>query len=56
MIMKLGCLFTSIARGEFRMKFGINLETKEPEKSWNSIRFANASIKKGHEVKRERCI
>lgn len=33
------------------MKFGIIIETKEPEKSWNAFRFANASIIKGHEVK-----
>ncbi|HJV17384.1 MAG TPA: DsrE family protein [Bacillales bacterium] len=33
------------------MKFGIILETKEPEKSWNAFRFANASLNKGHEVK-----
>lgn len=33
------------------MKFGIIIETKEPEKSWNAFRFANASITKGHEVK-----
>ena len=33
------------------MKLGIILETKEPEKAWNAIRFAVAAIKKGHAVK-----
>ncbi|EFK97428.1 conserved hypothetical protein, partial [sediment metagenome] len=33
------------------MKFGIILETKEPEKAWNAFRFASASIKAGHEAK-----
>jgi uncharacterized protein involved in oxidation of intracellular sulfur len=33
------------------MKFGIILETKEPEKAWNAFRFASASKKNGHEVK-----
>ncbi|MCU0664794.1 MAG: DsrE family protein [Myxococcota bacterium] len=33
------------------MKFGIIIETKEPEKSWNALRFAVTSKKKGHEVK-----
>lgn len=33
------------------MKFGILIETKDPEKAWNGFRFANASLKKGHEVK-----
>jgi sulfur relay (sulfurtransferase) complex TusBCD TusD component (DsrE family) len=33
------------------MKFGIILETKEPEKAWNAFRFANTSKKTGHEVK-----
>jgi uncharacterized protein involved in oxidation of intracellular sulfur len=33
------------------MKFGIIIETNEPEKAWNAVRFANASLKKGHEVK-----
>ncbi len=33
------------------MKFGIILETKEPEKAWNAFRFANTSRKTGHEVK-----
>lgn len=33
------------------MKFGIIIETNEPEKAWNGVRFANASLKKGHEVK-----
>ena len=33
------------------MKFGIILETKEFEKSWNAFRFANTAKKQGHEVK-----
>lgn len=33
------------------MKFGILIETNEPEKAWNGMRFANASLAKGHEVK-----
>ncbi|PLR84907.1 DsrE family protein [Bacillus canaveralius] len=33
------------------MKYGIIIETKEPEKSWNAFRFANASLLHGHEVK-----
>lgn len=33
------------------MKFGIVLETKEPEKAWNAFRFAVASRENGHEVK-----
>jgi uncharacterized protein involved in oxidation of intracellular sulfur len=33
------------------MNFGIIIETNEPEKAWNGVRFANASLKIGHEVK-----
>lgn len=33
------------------MKFGIIIETNEAEKAWNGVRFANASLKAGHEVK-----
>ncbi len=33
------------------MKIGIIIETKEPEKSWNALRFAVTSKKQGHEVK-----
>lgn len=33
------------------MKIGIILETKEPEKAWNAVRFANTALKKTHEVK-----
>jgi len=33
------------------MKLGIILETKEFEKAWNALRFANTSLKNGHEVK-----
>jgi sulfur relay (sulfurtransferase) complex TusBCD TusD component (DsrE family) len=33
------------------MKFGIIIETKEPEKAWNAFRFATTSKKNGHDVK-----
>jgi len=33
------------------MNLGIIIETNEPEKAWNGVRFANTSMKKGHEVK-----
>ena len=33
------------------MKFGIIIETNEPEKAWNGVRFGNASLKLNHEVK-----
>ncbi|MBN2340723.1 MAG: DsrE family protein [Deltaproteobacteria bacterium] len=33
------------------MKFGIIIETKEPEKSWNALRFAVTAKKQGHDVK-----
>ncbi len=33
------------------MKFGIIIETNDPEQAWNGVRFANASLKLGHEVK-----
>jgi uncharacterized protein involved in oxidation of intracellular sulfur len=33
------------------MKIGIIIETNDHEKSWNGVRFGNAEIKKGHEVK-----
>lgn len=33
------------------MKMGIILETKEPEKAWNAVRFANTALKNSHEVK-----
>jgi uncharacterized protein involved in oxidation of intracellular sulfur len=33
------------------MKIGIILETNEPEKAWNGIRFANTALSEGHEVK-----
>jgi sulfur relay (sulfurtransferase) complex TusBCD TusD component (DsrE family) len=33
------------------MKFGIILETKEPEKAWNAFRFATTAKKTGHEVR-----
>jgi uncharacterized protein involved in oxidation of intracellular sulfur len=34
-----------------KMKIGIILETKEPEKAWNAFRFAVTAKKQGHEVK-----
>lgn len=37
--------------GEYNLKLGIIIETKELEKSWNAMRFAVASRKNGHEVK-----
>lgn len=33
------------------MRMGIIIETNEPEKAWNGVRFGNAALKKGHEVK-----
>ncbi len=33
------------------MKLGIILETKEHEKAWNAMRFANTALKGGHQVK-----
>jgi sulfur relay (sulfurtransferase) complex TusBCD TusD component (DsrE family) len=33
------------------MRIGIVLETNEPEKAWNGVRFANAALLQGHEVK-----
>jgi sulfur relay (sulfurtransferase) complex TusBCD TusD component (DsrE family) len=33
------------------MKIGIILETSEPEKAWNAVRFGNAALKQGHEAK-----
>jgi uncharacterized protein involved in oxidation of intracellular sulfur len=33
------------------MRIGILLETNEPEKAWNGVRFANAALRQGHEVK-----
>jgi len=33
------------------MKLGIIIETNEPEKAWNGMRFGNAALKQGHEVK-----
>jgi len=32
------------------MKIGIMIETNEPEKAWNGVRFANTALKNGHEV------
>lgn len=33
------------------MKIGIIIETNEPEKAWNGLRFGNAALAQGHEVK-----
>jgi uncharacterized protein involved in oxidation of intracellular sulfur len=33
------------------MKIGIMIETNEPEKAWNGVRFGNTALKQGHEVK-----
>lgn len=33
------------------MKIGIILETNEPEQAWNGVRFGNAALVQGHEVK-----
>lgn len=33
------------------MKMGIIIETNEPEKAWNGVRFCNAALNQGHEVK-----
>lgn len=33
------------------MKIGIILETNDPEKAWNGVRFANTALKQGHNVK-----
>lgn len=33
------------------MKLGIIIETNDPETSWNGVRFGNAALKLGHEVK-----
>ena len=33
------------------MRIGIVLETNEPEKAWNGMRFANTALRQGHEVK-----
>lgn len=33
------------------MKIGIILESNEPEKAWNGVRFAFTALSHGHEVK-----
>lgn len=33
------------------MKTGIIIETNDPETAWNAVRFANAALAEGHEVK-----
>ena len=33
------------------MKLGIIIETNDPEKAWNGVRFGNTALKKGHDVK-----
>jgi sulfur relay (sulfurtransferase) complex TusBCD TusD component (DsrE family) len=33
------------------MKLGIIIETNNPEQAWNGVRFANAALKRGHNVR-----
>ncbi len=33
------------------MKVGIIIETNNPEKAWNGVRFGNATLAQGHEAK-----
>ena len=33
------------------MKIAIIVQTNEPEKAWNGVRFGNTALKAGHEVK-----
>ncbi len=33
------------------MRIGIIIETNEPEKAWNGVRFGNTALKQGHDVK-----
>lgn len=33
------------------MKLGIIIETNDPEQAWNGVRFANAALKRGHDVR-----
>lgn len=33
------------------MRIGVIIETNEPEKAWNGVRFCNVALKKGHAVK-----
>lgn len=33
------------------MKVGIIIETNDPEKAWNGVRFGNATLVQGHEAK-----
>jgi sulfur relay (sulfurtransferase) complex TusBCD TusD component (DsrE family) len=33
------------------MRFGIIIETNDPETAWNGVRFGNAALKQGHETK-----
>jgi len=33
------------------MKIGIIIETNDPEKAWNGLRFGNVALKQGHEVR-----
>lgn len=33
------------------MNIGIIIQTNDPEKSWNGLRFANSAIKQGHQVR-----
>lgn len=33
------------------MKIGVIIETNNPEQAWNAVRFCNAALQRGHEVK-----
>lgn len=33
------------------MKVGMIIETNEPEKAWNGLRFGSAALNQGHEVR-----
>lgn len=33
------------------MKTGIIIETNDPEKAWNGVRFGNVALEQGHEVR-----
>jgi uncharacterized protein involved in oxidation of intracellular sulfur len=33
------------------LKVAIIIDTNEPEKAWNAVRFGNAALKRGHETR-----
>jgi uncharacterized protein involved in oxidation of intracellular sulfur len=41
----------TIKRRNGMMKLGIIIETNNPEKAWNAVRFGNAALKQGHDAK-----